>query len=171
MHLLLPLPKPLLKAYREVPYLSNNPEGLSLVVLTQSAILVNILHLALKSQELYLKMGGILPPRDKFLSGGTLMLGGNLKSDSTINHKGKMCPLYPIRGVSLFKEIRMPPRDKLCLPHLIHGVFLSQETDNSRQEKILRLRNNLLRDKFPTQPILLKTHLGIPRSPMLLKTL
>ena len=35
MLLLLPLPKPLLKLYWEVPYLSNNLEGLVLVVLTR----------------------------------------------------------------------------------------------------------------------------------------
>jgi hypothetical protein len=65
---------------------------------------------------------------DKSHSGGTLMLGGNLKSESTINHKDKLCSLHPIRGASLFKEICMPPWGKLYLPHLIHGMFLSQET-------------------------------------------
>jgi hypothetical protein len=98
------------------------------VVLTQSVTLVNLSRLALKSRELYLKLGGTLPPEGKSHSGGTLMLGGNLKPESTISHKDKLCPLHPIRGASLFKEIRMPPRDKLCLPHLTHGTFLSKET-------------------------------------------
>ena len=168
---MLPLPKPLLKLYREVTYLSNNPEGLSLVVLTQSATLVNLLRLALKSRELYLKLGGILLPEDKFHSGGTLILGGNLNPEYTINHKDKMCPRHLIRGASLFKEIHMPPQDKMCLPHLIHGTFLFQETRTSWQDKIRRLRNNLFMDKCPTQPTTLKTHPVIPRSPMLLKTL
>ena len=132
---------------------------------------VSHLHLALRSWELYLMLGGILPPEDKFHSGGTLVLGGNLKSESTINHKDKMCPSHPIRGASLFKEICMPLRDKLCLPHLTHGTFLSQETHTSQKDKIHRLRNNLLMKKCPTQPITLKTHPVILRSHILLKTL
>jgi hypothetical protein len=114
--------------------------------------------------------GGHPPTGGQIPFGGTLMLGGNLKSESTINHKDKTCPPHPIHGASLFKEIRMPPRDKMCLPHLIHGTFLFQETHTSQQDKILRLHNNLLMDKCPTQPITLKTHPVILRSHMLLKT-
>jgi hypothetical protein len=95
-----------------------------------------------------LMLGGILPPEDKFHSGGTLILGGNLKSESTINHKDKMCLSHPIHGASLFKEICMPPWDKM-----------------------FRLRNNPLMDKCQTHPITLKTHPVILRSHMLLKTL
>ena len=54
-------------------------------------------------------LGGILLLEDKFHSGGTLMLGGNLNPEYTINHKDKMCPLHLIRGASLFKETHMPP--------------------------------------------------------------
>jgi hypothetical protein len=82
---------------------------------------------ALRSRELYLKLGGILPPEDKFHSegtlmlgdilpseekfhsGDTLMLGGSLNPKYTINHKDKMCLSHLIRGVSLFKETHMPP--------------------------------------------------------------
>jgi hypothetical protein len=159
-----------------------------LVILTRSTTLVSHWHIAFKSRELYLKLGGILPPEDKFHSegtlmlggilppedkfhsGGTLMLGGNLKSKSTINHKDKMCPSHPIRGAFLFKEICMPPRDKMYLRHLIHGTFPFQETHNSWQDKTLRLCNNLLMDKCPIQPKTLKTHPVILRSHMLLKT-
>jgi hypothetical protein len=115
--------------------------------------------------------GGHPPTRGKIPFGGHPHAGGNLKSESTINHKDTMCPLHPIRGASLFKEIRMPPRDKLCLPHLTHGTFLSQETHTSRQDKIHRLCNNLLMDKCPNQPITLKTHPVILCSHKLLKTL
>ena len=168
MNLPLPLPKPLLKSHREVPYLSNNPEGLLLVALTQSATLVNFSRLALKSRELCLKLGGTLPPEGKSHSGGTLMLGGNFKLDSTTNHKDKLCPWHPTRGASLFKAIHMPPQDKLCLPHLTHGAFLSKEIHTSRQDKIRRLRNKILMDKCPTQPSTLKTHPVILRSHKLL---
>ena len=118
-----------------------------MVVLTQSATRVNLSRLALKSRELYLKLGGTLPSKGKSHSGGTLILGGNLKSESTINHKGKLCPLHPIRGASLFKEIRMPPWDKM-----------------------FRLHNNPLMEKCQTHPITLKTHPVILCSHMLLKT-
>jgi hypothetical protein len=165
MLLLPPLPKPLLKLYCEVPYLSNNPEGLALVVLTRSATLVSHWHLAFRSREIYLKLGGILPPEDKFHSEGTpmlggilppedkfhsrgtLMLGGSLNLEYTINQKDKMCPPHPMRGASLFKEIHMPPRDKM-----------------------FRLRNNPLMDKCQTHPIIHKTHPVTLRSQMLLKT-
>jgi hypothetical protein len=89
----------------------------------------------------------ILPPEDKFHSGGTLMLGGSLNPESTINHTDKMCPPHPIRGTSFFKE-----------------------THSSRQDKMFRLRNNPLMDKCQTHPITHKTHPVILRSHMLLKT-
>ena len=60
--------------------------------------------------------------------------------------------------------------DKMCLPHLIHGTSLFQETHSSQQDKILRLHNNILMEKIQTQPITLKTHLVTLRSHMLLKT-
>ena len=142
-----------------------------MVVLTQSATLVNFLRLALKSWELYLKLGGILPPEEKFHLEGTLMLGGNLKSESTINRMEKPCPWHPSHGASLFKAIHMPPQDRLRLPHLIRGTFLPKEIHTSRQDKIRRLHNNPLMEKFPTQPSTLKTHPVILRSHKLLKTL
>ena len=142
-----------------------------MVVLTQSATLVNLPRLALKSRELCLMLGGTLPLEGKSHLGGTLMLGGNLKPESTTSHKEKLCLWHPTRGASLFKAIHMPPQDKLCLPHLTHGTFLSKEIHTSRQDKIRRLRNNLLMDKCPTQPSTLKTHPVILRSHRLLKTL
>jgi hypothetical protein len=133
--------------------------------------LVNFSRLALKSRELCLKLGGTLPPEGKSHSEGTLMLGGNLKLESTINHKDKRCPWHPTRGTSLFKAIHIPPQDQLCLPHLTRGTFLSKEIHISRQDKIHRLRNNLLMDKCPTQPSTLKTHPVILRSHKLLTTI
>ena len=142
-----------------------------MVALTQSATLVNFSRLALKSRELRLKPGGTLPPEDKSHSEDTLMLGGNLKLESTINPKDKMCPCHPTRGASLSKVIHMPPRDQLSLPHLIRGTFLLKEIHTFRQDKIHRLRNNLLMDKCPTQPSTLKTHPVILHSHKLLKAL
>jgi hypothetical protein len=91
--------------------------------------------------------GGILPPEEKFHSGGTLMLGGSLNPESTTNHT-----------------------DKMCLPHPIRGTSLSWEIHSSWQDTILRLCNNLLMEKCQTQPITLKTHPVILCSYMLLKT-
>jgi hypothetical protein len=56
----------------EVPYLSNNLEGLALVVLTRSTTPVSHWNLAFRSWEIYLKLRGILPSEDKFHSEGTL---------------------------------------------------------------------------------------------------
>jgi hypothetical protein len=160
----------MLKSHREVLCLFNNPEGQFLVVPTQPETLVNFSRLALKSRELHLKLGGTLPPEDKFHSEGTLMLGGNLKSESTINRMNNLCPWHPTHGAFLFKATHMPPQDRLCLPHLIRGMSLSKEIHTSRQDKICRLRNNLLMDKCPTQPSTLKTHPVILRSHKLLTT-
>jgi hypothetical protein len=64
----------------------------------------------------------------------------------------------------------MPPRDKMCLPHLIRGAFLFKETHMPPRGKTFRLRNNPLMDKCPTQHIIHKTHPVILRSQILLKT-
>jgi hypothetical protein len=84
------------------------------------------------------------------------MLGGNLNLDLTIN--------------------RM---DKMCLPHLIRGTSLFQETHSSQGDTILKLQNNLfplkgpiyilLMEKLQIQLIILKTHLVILRSHMFLE--
>jgi hypothetical protein len=105
------------------------------------------LHLVLKFRELYLKLGGILPPEDNFHLGGTLMQGGTLNLELTIN--------------------RM---DTMCLPHLIHGITLFQETHSSQQDTILKLHNNPLMEKCQIQLIIIKTHPIILCSHMFLKT-
>jgi hypothetical protein len=51
---------------------------------------VSHLHLAFKSRELYLKLGGILPPEDKFHSEGTLMLGGILPPEDKFHSEGTL---------------------------------------------------------------------------------
>jgi hypothetical protein len=75
------------------------------------------------------------------------MLGDNLNLEPTIN--------------------RM---EKMCLPHLIRGISLFQETHSSRGDTIHKLHNNLLMDKCQIHLIILKTHPVILRSHMFLKT-
>jgi hypothetical protein len=84
------------------------------------------------------------------------MLGGNLNPEPTIN--------------------RM---DKMCLPHLIRGTSLFQETHSSQGDTILKLHNNLfplkgpiyilLMEKCQIHLIILKTHLVILCSHMFLE--
>jgi hypothetical protein len=113
--------------------------------------------MVLKFQEIYLKLGGILPLEDNFHLEGTLMLGGNLNPEPTINHM-----------------------EKMCLPRPIHGTSLFQGTHSSWGDTILKLHNNLfplkgliyilLMDKHRIWLIILKTHPVILRSHMFLKT-
>jgi hypothetical protein len=117
------------------------------------------------SRELYLKLGGILPPEDKFHSGGTLMLGGILPPEDKF-HSGDTLML----GGSLNPESTINHMDKMCPPHPIRGTSFPKETHSSRQDKMFRPRNNPLMDKCQTHPITHKTHPVILRSHMLLKT-
>jgi hypothetical protein len=165
MLLLPPLPKPLPKLCQEVPYPSHNPEGPVLVVLICSAVPISHLNLALKSQEIYLKLGGILPSVDKFHSEGTLMLGGILPLEDKFHSGGN-----PMLGGSLNLESITNHKDKMCLPYPIHGASLFKETRMPPPDKMFRLRNNPLMEKCQTHPITCKTHLVILCSHILLKT-
>ena len=107
-----------------------------MVVLIRSMVLVNHLHLALKSRELYLKLGGILPPEDKshlegtlmlggilppedkFHSEGTLMLGGILPQEEKFHSRGTL-----MLGGNLKLESTINHKDKMCLLHPIHGAM------------------------------------------------
>jgi hypothetical protein len=117
------------------------------VVLIHSVVPISHFHIILKFWELYLKLGGIIPPEDNFHLEGTIMRGGNLNLEPTINLMEKMCP-----------------------PHLICGISLFQEIHSSCGDTILNLHNNLLMDKHQIHLTILKTHLAILHLHMFLKT-
>jgi hypothetical protein len=97
-----------------------------LVVLIRLAVPVSHLRLVLKFRELYLKLGGILPPEDNFHLEGTLMLGGSLNLELTINHMDKMClPLsQSFEFLSLLWVTSRKSQHPLHHQVLVHVMFL-----------------------------------------------